>query len=71
MASAWGNERVFLFSIAALDAFQATFLVLARKARSIAARQTVTTWLYTVAYRVALNALRERTRRQARGPVPG
>src|SRR5262249_8745682 len=45
------------------DAFQATFLVLARKARSIAARRAVTTWLYTVAYRVALNALKERTRR--------
>jgi RNA polymerase sigma factor (sigma-70 family) len=48
------------------DAFQATFLVLARKGRSIAARRAVTTWLYTVAYRVALNALKERTRRQAR-----
>ena len=48
------------------DAFQATFLVLARKARSITARRTVTTWLYTVAYRVALNALKERTRRRAR-----
>jgi RNA polymerase sigma factor (sigma-70 family) len=48
------------------DAFQATFLALARKARSIAARQAVTTWLYTVAYRVALNALKARTRRQAR-----
>src|SRR5205807_2095633 len=48
------------------DAFQATFLVLARKARSIAAQRSVTTWLYTVAYRVALNALKARTRRQAR-----
>ena len=48
------------------DAFQATFLVLARKARLIAARRALTTWLYTVAYRVALNALKERTRRQAR-----
>jgi RNA polymerase sigma factor (sigma-70 family) len=53
------------------DAFQASFLVLARKARSIAARRAVTTWLYTVAYRVALNALKERMRRQARvGPLP-
>src|SRR5262249_55518639 len=48
------------------DAFQATFLVLARKARLIAARRAVTTWLYTVASRVALNALKQRTRRQAR-----
>src|SRR5262245_20636797 len=48
------------------DAFQATFVVLVRKARSITTRRSVTTWLYTVAYRVALNALKERTRRQAR-----
>jgi RNA polymerase sigma factor (sigma-70 family) len=48
------------------DAFQATFLVLARNARSIAAQQALTTWLYTVAYRVALNALKQRTRRLAR-----
>jgi len=41
------------------DAFQATFLVLARKAKSIAARRAVTTWLYTVAYRVALNSLKK------------
>src|SRR4029077_4969252 len=53
------------------DAFQATFLVLARKARSISARQAVTTWLHTVAYRVALNALKERNRRLVRvGSLP-
>src|ERR1700687_4785819 len=38
------------------DAFQATFLVLVRKARSIGKREAVGSWLYRVAYRVALRA---------------
>jgi RNA polymerase sigma factor (sigma-70 family) len=38
------------------DAFQATFLTLARKAGSIANREAVASWLYKVAYRVALDA---------------
>jgi RNA polymerase sigma factor (sigma-70 family) len=64
-------RRVLRNAHDAEDAFQATFLVLARKARSIAARRAVTTWLYAVAYRVALNALKERTRRLARvGSLP-
>jgi RNA polymerase sigma factor (sigma-70 family) len=45
------------------DAFQATFLVLARKAASIAHGGAVAGWLYKVAYRVALAARTERTRR--------
>src|SRR5438105_4893669 len=53
------------------DAFQATFLVLARKARSIGTRGPLTTWLYTVAYRTALNALKGRARRRVRvGSLP-
>jgi RNA polymerase sigma factor (sigma-70 family) len=48
------------------DAFQATFLILARKARSIGTRGPLTTWLYTVAYRTALNALKGRARRRVR-----
>ena len=38
------------------DAFQATFLVLVRKARSIAKQEAVGSWLYGVAYRVAHKA---------------
>jgi RNA polymerase sigma factor (sigma-70 family) len=38
------------------DAFQATFLLLVRKAASIGSSQAVGPWLYRVAYRVALRA---------------
>jgi RNA polymerase sigma factor (sigma-70 family) len=38
------------------DAFQATFLVLARKASSLDRRGSVGNWLYTVAYHLALKA---------------
>jgi RNA polymerase sigma factor (sigma-70 family) len=48
------------------DAFQATFLVLVRKAGSIGKRQSLASWLYKVAYRTALT---QRARR-ARGPQP-
>jgi RNA polymerase sigma factor (sigma-70 family) len=42
------------------DAFQATFLVFARKVGSIGKREAVGSWLYKVGYRVALRA-RQRT----------
>src|SRR5271165_5786348 len=47
------------------DAFQATFLVLVRKARSIDRRGSVAGWLYTVAYHLALRAKANAARRQA------
>ncbi|HEV3143927.1 MAG TPA: DUF6263 family protein [Gemmataceae bacterium] len=38
------------------DAFQATFLTLARKAGTIGRRESVGSWLYKVAYRIAVRA---------------
>src|SRR5262245_41926742 len=38
------------------DAFQATFLTLARKAGSIGKKEALAGWLYKVAYRVACRA---------------
>jgi len=53
------------------DAFQATLLVLARKAGTIRKRRSVASWLYGVAYRTALKtrttlARRQKYERQAR-----
>jgi RNA polymerase sigma factor (sigma-70 family) len=48
------------------DAFQATFLVLLRKASSIRPRQAVGHWLYGVAYRTALRARTALARRRAK-----
>jgi DNA-directed RNA polymerase specialized sigma24 family protein len=48
------------------DAYQATFLILARKANSIRAGGSVGSWLYGVARRVAVRARDERNRRTQR-----
>jgi RNA polymerase sigma factor (sigma-70 family) len=49
-------RRVLRHEQDAEDAFQATFLILVRKAKSIGARQSVGGWLSRVAYRAALRA---------------
>jgi RNA polymerase sigma factor (sigma-70 family) len=56
------------------DAFQATFLVLVRKAASIRPRQAVGNWLYGVAFRTALEArgrlARQRSKERRLRDVP-
>jgi RNA polymerase sigma factor (sigma-70 family) len=60
------SRRVLGHAQDAEDAFQATFLLLARKAASILRREFVGGWLYRVAYRTALEARAARAKRQAR-----
>jgi RNA polymerase sigma factor (sigma-70 family) len=50
----------------AQDAFQATFLVLVRRAGSIRDRESLGNWLFGVARRVSLRAIRESSRRRRR-----
>jgi RNA polymerase sigma factor (sigma-70 family) len=59
-------RRVLRDSHDAEDAFQATFLVLARKAGSLRGREAVGCWLYGVARRVAAKARALAIRRRAR-----
>jgi RNA polymerase sigma factor (sigma-70 family) len=71
----WGVcRRVLAGHHDAEDAFQATFLVLARKAAAVATRELVGNWLYGVATNVALKARAVRLRRRARerqvNPMP-
>jgi RNA polymerase sigma factor (sigma-70 family) len=59
-------QRVLGNTSDAEDAFQATFLVLARKAGSVARGTAFAGWLYRVAWRTSLNARKTRGRRGAR-----
>lgn len=49
-------RRILRHTQDAEDAFQAVFLVLARKAESVAHRPALGSWLYRVTYRIALDA---------------
>jgi RNA polymerase sigma factor (sigma-70 family) len=62
----WGLCRRLLDQHDTEDAFQATFLVLVRKAASIVPRERVANWLYGVARQTALQARRAAARRKAR-----
>jgi len=62
----WGTCRRLLPTHDAEDAFQATFLVLVRKAASVVPREMVANWLYGVAHQTALQARRSAARRQER-----
>ena len=62
-------RRVLIDHHAAEDAFQATFLVLIRRAASVARREKLANWLYGVAVRASRESKRRETRRQARERV--
>src|SRR5262249_41626243 len=66
-AMVWGVCcRVLRHYHDAEDAFQATFLVLVRKAGSIVPREMVANWLYGVAHQTALKARATAARRKER-----
>jgi RNA polymerase sigma factor (sigma-70 family) len=59
-------RRIVQHTQDAEDAFQATFLILARKAATLARRELLSGWLYGVAFRVARRSRTMRARRKLR-----
>jgi RNA polymerase sigma factor (sigma-70 family) len=63
----WGVcRRVLAHEQDAEDAFQGTFLVLARKAASVRTTEAVSSWLYGVAHHIASDVRRAQARRRER-----
>src|SRR5262249_11269762 len=67
-------RRILRNETDAEDAFQATFLVFVRQAASIRSRNTVSSWLYSVAHNTALKAKamnhKRRVKERESGIVP-
>lgn len=59
-------RRILRDAHEAEDAFQATFLILARKAGAIGKKESLAGWLHKVAFRVALGLQAKRTKRRAK-----
>jgi RNA polymerase sigma factor (sigma-70 family) len=57
-------RRILRDNEEAQDVFQATFLILARKSRSVAWSKSAAGWLHRVAYRLALRTLQQIIRRK-------
>ncbi|HEV3118253.1 MAG TPA: sigma-70 family RNA polymerase sigma factor, partial [Gemmataceae bacterium] len=60
------SRRILKHNQDAEDVFQATFLVLARKAASVRWHESVSNWLYAVAQRLALESRTDINRRRVR-----